>query len=81
MGPLFGRQVQFVGLHHVTGIESDPQLNLGFYAGVMGLRFLKRTVNFDAPSAITFYLGDDSDSPGTILTFLAGPGASRVMLA
>lgn len=65
------------GLHHVTAIASDPQRNLDFYTGVMGLRFVKRTVNFDDPSSYHFYFGDDGDSPGTILTFFPWPGASR----
>lgn len=66
-----------VGLHHVTAIASDPQRNLDFYTEVMGLRFLKRTVNFDDPESYHFYFGDDGGSPGTILTFFAWPGASR----
>lgn len=66
-----------VGLHHVTAIASDPQRNLDFYTGVMGLRFVKRTVNFDDPSSYHFYFGDDGGSPGTILTFFPWPGAAR----
>ncbi len=66
-----------VGLHHVTAIASDPQRVLDFYAQVLGLRFVKRTVNFDDPGSYHFYLGDDSGSPGTILTFFAWPGATR----
>ena len=66
-----------VGLHHVTAIASDPQQNLDFYTEVMGLRFVKRTVNFDDPSSYHLYFGDDGGSPGTILTFFAWPGATR----
>ena len=66
-----------VGLHHVTAFASDPQQNLDFYTGIMGLRFVKRTVNFDDPSSYHFYFGDDCGSPGTIMTFFAWPGASR----
>ena len=55
------------GLHHVTAIASDPQRNLDFYCEVLGLRFVKRTVNFDDPGSYHFYLGDDTGSPGTIL--------------
>ena len=65
------------GLHHVTAIASDPQRNLDFYAGVLGLRFVKRTVNFDDPQTYHFYYGDDVGSPGTILTFFPWPGARR----
>src|SRR6202162_3664127 len=57
------------GLHHVTAIASDPQRNLDFYTQVLGLRFVKRTVNFDDPGTYHFYFGDDAGSPGTILTF------------
>jgi glyoxalase family protein len=66
-----------VGLHHVTAIASDPQRNLDFYCEVLGLRFVKRTVNFDDPGSYHFYFGDDVGSPGSILTFFAWPDASR----
>jgi catechol 2,3-dioxygenase-like lactoylglutathione lyase family enzyme len=65
------------GLHHVTGIASDPQRNLDFYAGLLGLRFVKRTVNFDDPGSYHFYFGDNRGTPGTILTFFLWPGAQR----
>ncbi len=64
-----------VGLHHVTAIASDPQRNLDFYTQVLGLRFVKRTVNFDDPGTYHFYFGDDAGSPGTILTFFPWPNA------
>jgi glyoxalase family protein len=66
-----------VGLHHVTAIASDPQRNLDFYTDVLGLRFVKRTVNFDDPGTYHFYFGDDVGSPGTILTFFPWPNAAR----
>ena len=66
-----------VGLHHVTAIASDPQRNLDFYTEVLGLRFVKRTVNFDDPGTYHFYFGDDAGSPGTILTFFPWPSAAR----
>ncbi len=65
------------GLHHVTAIASDPQGNLDFYTELLGLRFVKRTVNFDDPGTYHFYFGDDLGTPGTILTFFAWPSASR----
>lgn len=65
------------GLHHVTAYASDPQRNLDFYTGVLGLRFVKRTVNFDDPGTYHFYFGDDAGSPGTILTFFPWPHAAR----
>jgi glyoxalase family protein len=65
------------GLHHVTAIASDPQQNLDFYVALLGLRFVKRTVNFDDPGSYHFYFGDNRGVPGTILTFFAWPGARR----
>jgi len=65
------------GLHHVTAIASDPQRNLEFYVGLLGLRFAKRTVNFDDPGTYHFYFGDGRGTPGTILTFFPWPGARR----
>ena len=66
------------GLHHVTAISGPPQANVDFYAGPMGQRLVKKTVNFDAPDTYHLYYGDVSGSPGTILTFFpfvnAGPG-------
>ncbi|HZC04378.1 MAG TPA: ring-cleaving dioxygenase [Ktedonobacterales bacterium] len=65
------------GLHHVTAIASDPQRNLDFYTGLLGLRLVKLTVNFDDPGAYHFYYGDALGRPGTILTFFSWPGAQR----
>ena len=69
-----------VGLHHVTAIASDSQRNLDFYTELLGLRFVKRTINFDDPGSYHFYFGDDAGSPGTILTFFPWPGATRANL-
>ena len=66
-----------LGIHHVTAIASDPQRNLDFYAGVLGLRLVKRTVNFDDPNTYHFYFGDEAGSPGSLLTFFPWPGARR----
>ncbi|HXQ30138.1 MAG TPA: VOC family protein [Gemmatimonadales bacterium] len=68
---------QVLGIHHVTAIASDPQRNLDFYAGVLGLRLVKRTVNFDDPQTYHFYFGDEVGTPGTIMTFFPWPGARR----
>ena len=65
------------GLHHVTAIASDPQRNLDFYTSVLGLRFVKKTINFDDPGTYHFYFGDDQGTPGTILTFFPWPHAAR----
>jgi len=68
---------KILGLHHVTAIASDPQRNLDFYAGVLGLRLVKRTVNFDDPQTYHLYYGDEVGTPGTIMTFFPWPGARR----
>lgn len=67
--------LSITGLHHVTAIATDPQRNLDFYAGLLGLRFVKRTVNFDDPGSYHFYFGDARGTPGTILTFFPWPDA------
>jgi glyoxalase family protein len=63
------------GIHHVTAIAGDPQANLDFYTQVLGLRLVKKTVNFDDPGSYHFYFGDAAGNPGTILTFFPWPGA------
>src|SRR4029453_5084015 len=65
------------GIHHITAIASDPQANVDFYTQALGLRFAKRTVNFDDPSTYHVYYGDRTGRPGTALTFFAWPGARR----
>src|SRR4051795_6657941 len=65
------------GLHHVTAITADAQSNVDFYAGTLGLRLVKKTVNFDAPDAYHLYFGDEAGSPGTILTWFEFAGARR----
>lgn len=62
------------GIHHVTAMASDPQRNRDFYEGVLGLRLVKTTVNFDDPGTYHLYYGDGLGSPGTILTFFPIPG-------
>lgn len=66
-----------LGIHHVTAIASDPQRNLDFYAGLLGLRLVKRTVNFDDPETYHLYYGDETGTPGSIMTFFPWPGARR----
>jgi glyoxalase family protein len=65
------------GLHHVTAIAGDPQANVDFYASLLGLRLVKRTVNFDDPTTYHLYYGDEHGTPGTILTFFPWPGSAR----
>ena len=66
-----------MGIHHVTAIAGDPQRNLDFYAGTLGLRLVKLTVNFDDPSTYHFYYGDEQGRPGSILTFFPWPLGQR----
>ena len=66
---------QIAGIHHVTAIARDPQANYDFYSGVLGLRLVKKTVNFDDPGTYHFYYGDETGTPGTILTFFPWPMA------
>jgi len=63
------------GIHHVTAIAGDPLKNFDFYTRDLGLRFVKKTVNFDDPSTYHFYYGDETGRPGTILTFFPWAGA------
>ncbi len=63
------------GLHHITAITGDAPRNVDFYARVLGLRMVKKTVNFDAPDVYHLYYGDEHGTPGSILTFFEFPGA------
>jgi glyoxalase family protein len=65
------------GLHHITMITGDARKNVDFYADVLGLRLVKKTVNFDAPEAYHLYFGDEQGSPGSILTWFEFAGAAR----
>src|SRR4051794_25923948 len=65
------------GLHHITMITGDAQQNAEFYADVLGLRLVKKTVNFDQPEAYHLYFGDEQGSPGSILTWFEFAGAPR----
>jgi len=72
------------GIHHVTAISGKAVRNLDFYTHVIGLRFVKKTVNFDDPGTYHLYYGDRVGDPGTILTFFpwdhAAPGRAGVGL-
>lgn len=72
--------MQLQGLHHITMITGDARANVRFYAQTLGLRLVKKTVNFDAPEAYHLYFGDEHGSPGSILTWFefAGARAGRV---
>lgn len=66
-----------MGIHHITAIAGDPQRNLDFYAGMLGLRLVKLTVNFDDPASYHLYYGDEIGRPGSLLTFFPWPGGRR----
>jgi glyoxalase family protein len=68
--------MRLTGLHHITMITGDAQRNVDFYADTLGLRFVKKTVNFDAPEAYHLYFGDERGTPGTILTWFEFAGAA-----
>ena len=65
------------GLHHVTAITADAPGNLDFYTRLLGLRMVKKTVNFDQPDVYHLYYGDETGAPGSIMTFFEFPGAAR----
>jgi len=65
------------GMHHITMITGDATKNVAFYADVLGLRLVKKTVNFDAPEAYHLYFGDEQGSPGSILTWFEFAGARK----
>src|SRR4051795_333364 len=69
--------VKLEGLHHITMITGDARKNVDFYAEVLGLRLIKKTVNFDAPEAYHLYFGDEQGSPGSILTWFEFAGARK----
>jgi len=66
-----------MSIHHVTAIAGDPQRNLDFYTGPLGLRLVKLTVNFDDPGSYHLYFGDEAGRPGSIVTFFPWPGGQR----
>ncbi|KRF51610.1 ring-cleaving dioxygenase [Bacillus sp. Soil745] len=66
-----------MGIHHITAIVGHPQENVDFYAGVLGLRLVKKTVNFDDPGTYHLYFGNEGGKPGTIMTFFPWAGASQ----
>src|SRR3954463_4231528 len=66
-----------LGLHHITAIAGNAQRNFDFYTRVLGLRLVKKTVNFDDPGTYHFYFGDETGTPGTILTFFPWEGIRK----
>lgn len=68
---------KILGLHHITAIADDAKRNYKFYTQVLGLRMVKKTVNFDDPGTYHFYYGDEVGTPGTILTFFPWEGIGQ----
>ena len=66
-----------MGIHHITSIVGNPQENVDFYAGVLGLRLIKKTVNFDDPATYHLYFGDEGGKPGTVITFFPWANAHK----
>ncbi|HYK71933.1 MAG TPA: ring-cleaving dioxygenase [Pseudoneobacillus sp.] len=66
-----------MGIHHISAIVGHPQENVDFYAGVLGLRLVKQTVNFDDPGTYHLYFSDEGGHPGTIITFFPWSGAYK----
>lgn len=69
--------LQTTGIHHITAFARDPQANIDFYAGTLGLRLVKKTINFDAPEVYHLYFGDKGGNPGTIITFFPWPTSRK----
>jgi len=65
------------GIHHITAIAGNAQRNYDFYTKVLGLRMVKKTVNFDDPGTYHFYFGNENGTPGTILTFFPWQGIQQ----
>jgi len=68
---------QTSGIHHITAFVRDAQATVDFYSGVLGLRLVKKTINFDAPEVYHLYFGDEMGSPGTIITFFPWAGSRK----
>ena len=69
--------MQLHGIHHVTAITGDARRNVDFYARLLGLRMVKKTVNFDAPDYYHLYYGDETGAPGSIMTSSSSPERRR----
>ncbi|USG65855.1 ring-cleaving dioxygenase [Brevibacillus ruminantium] len=70
-------KLQTAGIHHITAFVGDAQQNVDFYAGILGLRLVKKTVNFDQPDVYHLYFGDELGQPGTIITFFPWPQGQK----
>src|SRR5215207_3735412 len=70
-----GNTMKLDGVHHITAITANAQQNVDFYAGVLGLRMVKKTVNQDEPSVYHLFYADEKGTPGADMTFFEFPGA------
>jgi glyoxalase family protein len=70
-------ETNLLGLHHITAIADNAKRNHAFYTETLGLRLVKKTVNFDDPGTYHFYYGDEIGTPGTILTFFPWEGIGK----
>jgi glyoxalase family protein len=68
---------KILGLHHITAIAGGAQRNYEFYTRILGLRLVKKTVNFDDPGTYHFYYGNEVGTPGSILTFFPWEGVQK----
>ena len=68
---------KILGLHHITAIAGNAQRNYDFFTKILGLRMVKKTVNFDDPKTYHFYFGDESGTPGSIITFFPWEGVKK----
>src|SRR5918997_3149173 len=69
--------MKFDGIHHITAITADAQRNVDFYAGTLGLRMVKKTVNQDEPSVYHLFYADEEGRPGADMTFFEFPDAAQ----
>ena len=68
---------QIKGLHHVTSMAKDARENNQFFTGKLGLRRVKKTVNFDAPDVYHLYYGDEKGTPGSVMTYFPFPNIGQ----
>ncbi len=70
-------QKHITGIHHITAVSTDAQKSLDFYSGILGLRLVKKTVNFEAPKVYHLYFGNEEGAPGSLLTFFPYSGLKQ----
>ena len=68
---------EITGLHHITSLSGDARANNRFFTRILGLRRIKKTVNFDVPEVYHLYYGDELGSPGTVMTYFPYPNLKR----